>query len=149
MVAEQYGHRTIWSPNNKVAKHKGRRTQRSQNTKIAEHKSRMIGRVLQISSMQLLRIYLPRATQLGWYRRFNEVVGAHHPTIWKLIDSSRTGQRFNQAPIEHFIQKHRFVDRAFESCTKYKSPYILARDTHFPSDALRDEKSSIYLYQPL
>ena len=52
----------------------------------------------------------------GWHRGFELQVAAHHPNIWRFIDSLKKEQNFNELKIEQLIagytqaRKKRYVD---------------------------------------
>jgi hypothetical protein len=39
----------------------------------------------------------------GWHREFAEVVGGHHPTVFKFIDALKKEQGLNETKIEQYI----------------------------------------------
>jgi hypothetical protein len=39
----------------------------------------------------------------GWHRGFNELLGAHHPSIWKFIDGLKKEQSLNELKIEQYV----------------------------------------------
>jgi hypothetical protein len=42
----------------------------------------------------------------GWHRSFSELLGAHHPSIWKFIEGLQKEQSMNELTIEQYISGH-------------------------------------------
>jgi len=39
----------------------------------------------------------------GWHRGFSQLLGAHHPTIWKFIDGIKKEQSLNEMRLEQYV----------------------------------------------
>jgi hypothetical protein len=72
------------------------------------------GRSAAIYPISLWNVYeqtmqdLPKTNNAveGWHRGFSQLLGSHHPTIWKFIDGLKQEQSANELKIEQFLSGH-------------------------------------------
>jgi hypothetical protein len=59
----------------------------------------------------------------GWHYGFNQLLGAHHPTIWKFINGLQKEQSLNELKVEQYIAGKRIYRDTAEKIKEIVEDY--------------------------